>query len=126
MTNTIDGLQREIVDDLKIELSDDIEETESTEESEEPGYNENVLNIKVKNAIREVRRVRNYPKKYTEEDIVSDLENNYYDVIHDIALLEYNKIGAEGQSDHSEDDVKRTWVSKDDLLASVHAFVTVL
>ena len=123
MANTLNDLQNEIVDDLKIELSDDIEDAES---SSDTGYNENVLNIKVKNAIREVKRVRNYPKTYTEECITHDLENNYYDVIHDIALLEYNKIGAEGQSDHTEDDVRRSWVSKDDLLSSVHAFVTVL
>lgn len=123
MANTLNDLQNEIVDDLKIELSDDIEDAES---STDTGYNENVLNIKVKNAIREVKRVRNYPKTYTEECITHDLENNYYDVIHDIALLEYNKIGAEGQSDHTEDDVRRSWVSKDDLLSSVHAFVTVL
>lgn len=114
MTNTLSGLQNEIVNDLTTELTDDV------------GFNADVLTIKVKNAIREVKRARNYPKGYTEEDIAGDLEDNYYDVIHDIALYEYNKIGAEGQSDHSEDDVKRTWVSKDDLLARVNAFITVL
>ncbi len=108
-----EDLQREITDELTTELSDD------------EAFNEDILEIKVKNAIREVKRKRNYPASYTAEMIEADLEN-YYDVIHDIALYEYNKVGAEGQSLHSEDDVQRSWVSKDDLLKGVHAFVSVL
>lgn len=108
-----EDLQREITDELTTELSDD------------EAFNDEILEIKVKNAIREVKRKRNYPASYTTEMIEADLEN-YYDVIHDIALYEYNKVGAEGQSLHSEDDVQRSWVSKDDLLKGVHAFVSVL
>lgn len=108
-----EDLQREITDELTTELSDD------------EAFNDEILEIKVKNAIREVKRKRNYPASYTVEMIEADLEN-YYDVIHDIALYEYNKVGAEGQSLHSEDDVQRSWVSKDDLLKGVHAFVSVL
>lgn len=108
-----EDLQREITDELTTELSDD------------EAFNDEILDIKVKNAIREVKRKRNYPASYTTEMIEADLEN-YYDVIHDIALYEYNKVGAEGQSLHSEDDVQRSWVSKDDLLKGVHAFVSVL
>lgn len=108
-----EDLQREITDELTTELSDD------------EAFNDEILEIKVKNAIREVKRKRNYPASYTTEMIETDLEN-YYDVIHDLALYEYNKVGAEGQSLHSEDDVQRSWVSKDDLLKGVHAFVSVL
>lgn len=111
---TINELQNEIVDDLTVELADDTD------------FNENMLEIKVKNAIREVKRKRNYPQSYDADMIAADLYNNYYDVIHDIALYEYNRIGAEGQSEHSEDDVRRSWVSKDELLKGVFAFVTVL
>ena len=111
---TISGLQNEIVEELTIELSEDTD------------FNATVLGIKVKNAIREIRRRRNYPADYTEEDIARDLTLNYYDVIEKLALIEYNQIGAEGQSDHTEDDIRRTWISKDELLSGVHAFVTVL
>lgn len=107
------GLQEQIIDDLTVELSDD------------DAFNADILEIKVKNAIREVKRKRNYPANYTVSQIEADLEN-YYDVIHELALYEYNKVGAEGQSLHSEDDVQRSWVSKDELLKGVHAFVTVL
>ena len=108
-----EDLQEQIVDDLTVELSDD------------EAFNDNILEIKVRNAIREVKRKRNYPASYTTEMIEADLES-YYDVIHDLALYEYNKVGAEGQTLHTEDDVQRSWVSKDDLLKGVHAFVSAL
>ena len=108
-----EDLQNQIVDELTTELSDD------------EAFNSDILEIKVRNAMREVRRKRNYPASYTVEMIEADLED-YYDVIHDLALFEYNKVGAEGQSLHSEDDVQRSWVSKDDLLKGVHAFVSAL
>lgn len=109
----IDDLLEAIVEELTTELSDDT------------NFNEDILTIKVKNAIREVRRKRNYPLSYTVDMIANDLQN-YYDVISQIALYEYNKIGAEGQTEHTEDDVRRSWVSKDELLRGVHAFITVL
>ena len=112
-TPIAEDLQDQIVDDLTIELSDD------------EAFDANILELKVQNAIREVKRKRNYPASYTTEMIEADLEN-YYDVIHDLAIYEYNKVGAEGQSLHSEDDVQRSWVSKDDLLKGVHAFVSAL
>lgn len=108
-----EDLQNQIVDELTTELSDD------------EAFNSDILEIKVRNAMREVKRKRNYPASYTVEMIEADLED-YYDVIHDLALFEYNKVGAEGQSLHSEDDVQRSWVSKDDLLKGVHAFVSAL
>lgn len=113
-TYTISGLQKEIEDELTIELSDDT------------GFNAQVLGIKVKNAIREIRRRRNYPADYSEEDVARDLTLNYYDVCEKLALVEYNQIGADGQSEHTEDDIRRSWISKDELLSGVHAFVTVL
>ena len=108
-----EDLQEQIIDDLTVELSDD------------EAFSSDILEIKVKNAIREVKRKRNYPSSYTPDMIAADLEN-YYDVIHELALYEYNKVGAEGQSLHSEDDVQRSWISKDELLKGVHAFVSVL
>ena len=108
-----EGLQEQIIDDLTVELSDD------------EAFNSEILEIKVKYAIREVKRKRNYPASYTMAMIEADLDN-YYDVIHELALYEYNKVGAEGQSLHTEDDIQRSWVSKDDLLKGVHAFVSAL
>lgn len=103
------------MNDLLVELSDDDIE-----------INADMLTVKVKNAIKKVKRVINFPKYYEEEEIAAYLSDHYYDVIHDIAGSNYSKIGAEGQTEHSEDDVKRVWQSEEDLLKGVFAFVSVL
>ena len=58
----MEELMNEILEDLKMELS-------LTKESDI-----NILSSKVKNAVREIRRDRNYPVSYTDEMIASDLE----------------------------------------------------
>jgi len=110
---TIAELQSQIQDDLETELKSDTD------------YSENLLEIKVRNAIREVRTRRNYPASYTEEKIAADLER-FYSTITALAVYEYNQVGAEGQSLHTEDDVQRSWYSKDEILGNVPAFVKVL
>lgn len=109
---TIDQLTKEIADELEIELNS------------EPEYNEDLLNVKIKNAIRAVRTRRNYPGHFTEDMIAYDLEK-YYSEISRLALTDYNQVGAEGQSLHTEDDVQRSWVSRDEILGNIPAFVTV-
>ena len=107
------GLQDEIVAELTVELQD------------EPTFNVNILAIKVKNAIREVKMKRNYQAtSYTDEQVEKDLYN-YFSVIKSVALYDYNQIGAEGEQSHSENSISRTWVDRDDLFKGVHAFVKV-
>lgn len=110
---SIEGLQNEIVADLTVELKND------------PNFDAGILVIKVKNAIKDVRQRRNYgATSYKEEQIASDLEN-YYSVIRNIALYDYNQMGAEGQSSHDENSVSRTWIDRDKLFNGVVAFVKV-
>ena len=73
--------------------------------------NREVLASKVRNAIREVKRARRYPKHYTGEMINEDLEN-YISNIEGLALYDYNQVGAEGESTHNESGVNRTWKSR--------------
>ena len=73
--------------------------------------NSEVLASKVRNAIREVKRARKYPKHYTDEMISEDLEN-YISNIEGLALYDYNQVGAEGESTHNEGGVNRTWKSR--------------
>lgn len=80
------------------------------------------LNVKVKNAIREVKRARNYPSHYTNEMISNDMEN-YYSNIKDIALYDYNQIGAEGQTSHSENGTSRTWKDRKECFNGIIPFV---
>ena len=85
---TIAEMQESIIDDLTIELQNDVD------------FDEKLLEVKVRNAIREVKTRRNYPKSYTDEMIADDLDK-YYSTITGLAVCDYNQIGAQGQSLHS-------------------------
>lgn len=111
---TLDELQDEIVADLTIELSEDDD------------FSADVLAIKVKNAIREIKSARNYQNSYTDEMIEKDLETNYYSTIVNLARYDYNQIGAEGEVNHSEGDVSRSWVDRKEFFNGVTPFVKIL
>lgn len=109
------GLQNEIVAELTVELSG------------QPTFNVEVLTVKVKGAIREVKNRRNYQAtSYTDEQIEQDLYNNYYSTIKNLALYDFAQIGAPFESSHSENSIGRSWVNRDEILRSVHAFVQIL
>lgn len=84
-----------------------------------------LLLAKVKNAIREVVRTREYPDSYSEEQIEGDLER-YYSNIRGLALYDYNQIGAEGQTSHSENGESRTWAERMDCLKGIVAIASVV
>lgn len=107
------GIEQEIIAELTIELEG------------EPAFNEKILAVKVRNAVREVRRARSYPKSYTESQIQEDLYN-YFSNIKNIALYDYNQVGVEFQSNSSENSVSRSWVDRSSLFDGVYAFVKVL
>lgn len=112
---TIEELTTEVISDLTTELSS------------EPGFDSNVLAVKVKNVIKEVIARRNYKvTTFTDDEIATDLNFYYYATIHDLALYDYNKIGAEGESSHSENGISRHYVDRDKLLGSVYSFVDCL
>lgn len=102
-------IEKEILDDLLNEL-----ESEST-------LNEDALERKVKNAVKEVKRARRYPSNYTEEQIQADLYG-YYSNIYNIALYDYNQIGAEGEQSHSENGISRSYVDRDKLFYGIIPF----
>lgn len=98
----------EIVEDIRAEL-------EITEGSK---FNETLLRSKVKSAYRDVQTARRYPKSYTAEMIVRDM-NNYYSQIRSIALYDYTTIGSEGQTQYSQDGVSIHYVDRDKLFYGV-------
>lgn len=102
------SFQDEIVNDLVSELA--IEEEDEISKRQ--------LISKVKNAIQEVQRIRNYPKHYTDDMIVSDMKRHYSN-IHDLALYDYNQIGVEGQLSHNSGGTSRTWKSRFECLQGV-------
>lgn len=84
----------------------------------EADFNADILALKVNNAYREVKQARNYPKSYTEETISADMEN-YYSNVKAIALYDYNKVGAEGQTQYSADGESIHYVDRNKMFAGV-------
>ena len=99
-------LQDELINDLTLELG------------AEPTFNANALRQKVISAIREVRIARKYPLYYTETQIVTDLYS-FYSNMRNIALYDYNKIGAEFEQSHNENSVSRSFVDRKSLFVGI-------
>lgn len=100
-------LAEQIIDDLTAELS--VTDT---------NFNAVLLTSKVNAAVREVKKARNYPDYYTDEQIDTDMEK-FYSCIRSVAMYDYNTIGMEGQSASSENSTSRTMVDRKTLFAGV-------
>lgn len=105
----MEPLVNEILKDLTTELG-------LTEESDLA-----VLTSKVRNAYREVKRARNYQSSHTQEFINWDMKN-FYSNIWELALYDFNQVGAEGQVNHSENGTSRVWKDRRECLNGVFAF----
>lgn len=101
------ALEMEILEDLTEELS-----------ATDLNFKQELIKPKIKNAIREVKKARNYPKHYTENMIVDDLQK-FYTNIRALALYDYNLIGGEFEESHSENSVSRNWKDRDKLFVGV-------
>lgn len=102
------GLQEELIADLAEELSN------------EPTFNASALKQKVISAIREVKTARRYPGYYTDKQISNDLYS-YYSNIRNVALYDYNHIGAEFEKIHNENSVSRSWDDRKELFSGIVA-----
>ena len=105
----------DLQDELEQELS---EELKSASEK-------NLLSLKILNAYRAVKRKRNYQQHHDPDYIDTDMER-MYDIVKELALYDYNTVGAEGETNHSENSISRTWRSRDEILRQVIPFVQVL
>lgn len=99
----------EILEDLKTELG-------LKEDSDIA-----VLASKVKNAYREVKRTRNYQPYHSQEFIDNDM-GNFYSNIRELTLYDFNQVGAEGQSNHSENGTSRVWKDRKECFNGIAAF----
>ncbi len=105
----MESLVNEILEDLTTELG-------LTEDSDLA-----VLTSKIRNAYREVKRTRNYQSGHTQEFIDRDMEG-FYSNIRELALYDFNQVGAEGQTSHSENGTSRVWKERRECLNGVVAF----
>lgn len=108
------GLEQEIFEDLSAELS-----------VSDENFNEDLLRPKVRNAMREVKRARNYPKSYMDSQIEADMYD-YFSNIRNIALYDYNQIGGEFQESSDELSTKRVWMKRDKLFSGILPLARVL
>ena len=109
----MESLVNEILEDLTTELG-------LTEESDLA-----VLTSKIRNAYREVKRTRNYQSGHTQEFIDRDM-GGFYSNIRELALYDFNQVGAEGQTSHSENGTSRVWKERRECLNGVFAFCGVV
>lgn len=105
----MESLIEEILKDLIIELG--LEEASDIA----------ILTSKVKNAYREVKRTRNYQTSRTQEFIDKDMEN-FYSNIRELALYDFNQVGGEGQTSHSENGTSRVWKDRKECFNGITAF----
>lgn len=94
------GLEEEIMADLSAELS-----------LADTNFSQALLLPKVRSAIRSIKGARKYqnnPEYYDDKRIEKDLYD-YYENIRGLALDRYSKIGADGESSHSENGTSRTY-----------------
>lgn len=111
----MDELIKELQEDLEAELVSEIH-TDSDKA---------LLSSKIKGAYWEIKFRRNYQKHHTQEFIDMDM-GKLYPIIKYLALYDFNLVGGEGQTGHSENGISRTWRSRDEILAKVIPFVQVL
>lgn len=102
-----ENIEQEIVAELTAELS-------ITDEN----FNSDLLLSKVRNALREVKKARKYPEYYTENQITKDVYN-YYTNVRNIALYDYNLVGAEGQTSSNENGTSRSYIDRSDLFSGI-------
>ncbi len=101
------SLEQEIIADLTEELS-----------ISDENFNADLLLSKVRNALREVKKARKYPEYYTKSQIDRDMYD-YYSNVRNIALYDYNLIGAEGQASSSENGTSRSYVDRNELFSGI-------
>lgn len=98
--------RNELVEGLLTELKLDLES--------QPGFSEALLRSKIDSAIKAVERARGYSRlgyTNTSDFWQTDIEQ-FYANIKDIALYDYNIIGAEGETYHYEGGTNRTYFDR--------------
>lgn len=108
---TLEELQDKIIDDLTKELS------------KRPLFDSDLLEAKVEAAVEDVKRRRNYSAtKFDATAIAADMEQ-FYANIRNVALYDYDKIGAFGESTHNEGGTNRSWRDRETYFIGVAPFV---
>lgn len=89
----------------------------------EDTYDENKLMFIVTKDIQEFKSAGPYKNNETyystEERIAQDLLDNYFGDMIELIIFDYATIGAEGQTQHSENDISRHYVDRNKYFANI-------
>lgn len=108
----MEELQAEILAELKIEMGITLDSDIA------------ILNVKLKNAIREVKQAIGYRPNHKDTFILNDIKN-YVGQIKDLTMYDYSLIGGEGEKVHSENGTRREWKDRKDCFAGIVRFADV-
>lgn len=100
------------------QLTEAVIEQLTTELQMEEAFNADLLETKVISAVTEIRNKRRYPSDYTEDMIATDL-GQFQANIANLALFDYNMVGAQGESSHGENGVSRTYIDRRRLFSGI-------
>lgn len=116
---TDDSLDDTETDDTELTMQDELIEDLTVElEISDVNFSASLLEVKVKGAIRDVKRARAYPSYYTDDQIETDMEQFYMNC-RNIALYDYNKVGVDFQSSHNENSVTSSYTEREKLFAGI-------
>lgn len=92
----MEELQTEILAELKIELGVTLDSDIA------------ILNVKLKNAMREVKQAVGYRPTHDDDFILADMKN-YIGNIKSLTMYDYSHVGGEGEISHKENGTSREW-----------------
>ncbi len=79
----------------------------------------------IKQVENEIKKRRNYPSNYTEEQIAADMAD-YEDVIVNLVVYDHSQAGEAYMDKYSENGVSREWVERNKLMSDVIPLVKIL
>lgn len=110
----MEELMAEILDELKIEY-------EFNGEDEEDIKSLAILEVKLKNAIREVKSAFGFKSYHTDEFILKNLQEHIGN-IKDLTMYDYALVGTEGEISHREKNITREYKSRKDCFSGIVRF----
>lgn len=110
----METLMQEILEELLIELELDANNEEDTKSID-------ILKIKLKNAMREVKQAFNFKDYHSEEFVLQEMTSAIAN-IKALAIYDYVKVGAEHESSHSEKNISRNYTSRQECFSGIVRF----
>lgn len=100
------------------EMKDEVVSRLSVRLKDTTNVDDDVLSGIVDSAINEIETIRNYPSDYDDEMIWKDM-SRYFNNALELSLYDFNQIGVEGETGHTENGVTRQYKDRNACLKGV-------